>query len=699
VLLGAGLRAPTESESAALGERVDRPLAPREPEGQEVVLELKSLAEKEKKRAGKRAAMKKVLGSLRPGKIVGRLRRKKDLEKDISDTNDEMKADAKANVEAMEKYAAEKADLSAAIDGIQNAMKTLKASKPSLLQLKSVSKTVREAMVMADALGLGVDTLQGPTAALLQQPDVEMENYKFHSDSVIETLEKLLGTFRDKKAKSDETEVKRLQDHDMKTQTNTDKVKAKTLELDNTQKSKADKTAEIAEDSQSLTTESAGLLDDQQYLQELYDNCKSKADTWDKRSQVRADEIMAITAATDIVKGTVREKTSSGTLRLAQRGITIRLAEAVAENEQAMEAVEAEAEEKEGSSSFLQRRSVSRHSPADGDAAVDRISQLLKSVGGKTKSALLTSLASEINTEKPKGMEKIKTLIEELIKRLQAEAASEATQKGWCDKSTSDAKTKRGSTAATIDELNDKLAGLEADRQLLTETLDKLADEIKELKDAQTEADNMRKDEKTENEATVSEAKEGKAAVESAIDILDKFYKEAAKAKVLLQVTSTEKITKQAPDAGFDNGEAYKGGQSDATGVLGMLDVILGDFDRTIKETDEAEARSDEDHKDFTERTQTSLKEKEELEKARKKEKSEADSKFDADSESLKKNTDLLKTTVEELLELKKACVDTGMSYEERVARREEEVAALNKALCILTAYSNYGPNAGMENC
>merc|ERR1719487_1436795 len=58
------------------------------------------------------------------------------LEKDISDTNDEMKADAKANVEAMEKYAAEKADLSAAIDGIQNAMKTLKASKPSLLQLK-----------------------------------------------------------------------------------------------------------------------------------------------------------------------------------------------------------------------------------------------------------------------------------------------------------------------------------------------------------------------------------------------------------------------------------------------------------------------------------------------------------------------------------------------------------------------------------
>ena len=39
---------------------------------------------------------------------------------------------------------------------------------------------------------------------------------------------------------------------------------------------------------------------------------------------------------------------------------------------------------------------------------------------------------------------------------------------------------------------------------------------------------------------------------------------------------------------------------------------------------------------------------------------------------------------MQELEELKPACVDTGMSYEERVARREEEIEALKEALCIL---------------
>merc|ERR1719393_792485 len=104
---------------------------------------------------------------------------------------------------------------------------------------------------------------------------------------------------------------------------------------------------------------------------------------------------------------------------------------------------------------FLQQRSARRHSPnQDGAEAVDRISKLLYKVAGKTKSTLLTGLASEISTGKPKGMEKIKTLIEELIKRLQAEAAAEATQKGWCDKSMADANTKT-STSARVDELND----------------------------------------------------------------------------------------------------------------------------------------------------------------------------------------------------------------------------------------------------
>jgi len=616
------------------------------------------------------------------------------LEKDIEDLEKAMKKANEENAKEVKTYTDSAADLSFAIESIQNALKTLKASKPSLLQLQSASDAVREAVAMADAMGLGVDSLQGPAAALLQDVPVEMENYKFHSDGVIGTIEKLLGTFRGKKAKLDEEEVKRVQEHTMDMQEKTDKVKAKNVRLSDTEKARDDKIAEIAESSQKLTTASSDLLDDQYYLKELYTMCSQKADSWDKRSKVRADELSALTAAITIIKGAVLEKTSRASVRLAQRGVSIRLAEVIASDEASMDAVEEAAEEKDAQSSpamtFLQQRSASRHSPnQDGAEAVDRISKLLRTVAGKTKSTLLTGLATEISTEKPKGMEKIKTLIEELINRLQAEAANEATQKGWCDKSLADANQKQISTRSTVDELNDSLAKLEADRQLLTEMLDKLADEIQELNDAQDEADKLRKKEKGENENTVKEAEEGQKAVESAIDILEKFYKGAAKNK-----DEDAKAKVDAPDAGFENGEAYKGDQSSASGVLGMLDVIKSDFVRTIKETKKSEEEAEQDHKAFTDETTTSLKEKEAIEKARKKEKSDADSKFDKQKETLGKKMDLLVTTVEELLELKKACIDTGMSYEEREARRAEEIAALRKALCILTAYANYGPNA-----
>merc|ERR1712187_2101 len=131
---------------------------------------------------------------------------------------------------------------------------------------------------------------------------------------------------------------------------------------------------------------------------------------------------------------------------------------------------------------------------------------------------LLTSLASQIGKD---PLAKVKTLIEELIKRMQAEAAASATQKGWCDKAMSDATTKREGAAQAIDELNDSMAKLEAQRELLAESLETLKKDIQELKDAQKKADDDRKEEKAENAATVKEAEEGKAAIEKAMDVLD----------------------------------------------------------------------------------------------------------------------------------------------------------------------------------
>jgi hypothetical protein len=50
----------------------------------------------------------------------------------------------------------------------------------------------------------------------------------------------------------------------------------------------------------------------------------------------------------------------------------------------------------------------------------------------------------------------------------------------------------------------------------------------------------------------------------------------------------------------------------------------------------------------------------------------------------LQQNQKLMDSALEALEKLRPACIDTGMSYEERVERREAEIEALKQALCVL---------------
>jgi len=167
------------------------------------------------------------------------------------------------------------ADLSSALSSLDGAIKQLKSSKkPSLLQLQDISKTITQAVVMADALGI-----KTASTSMLQGADVpvEMENYKFHSGSIIETLEKLLGEFRAEKNRVDAEEVSRVKTYKTLMQEQTDIVKSKTAELGESQKAKSKASEDIASRSQELSTTSANLLDDLEYLDEVHSISAQKA--------------------------------------------------------------------------------------------------------------------------------------------------------------------------------------------------------------------------------------------------------------------------------------------------------------------------------------------------------------------------------------------------------------------------------------
>jgi len=517
-------------------------------------------------------------------------------------------------------------------------------------------------------------------------------------------LEGLKKDFRSTKNDVDADEVQSVAEFDALKQEKLDYIKAKNLELDEAKASKEKTTAEIAMATEELTTVAADLLDDQQYLKELAMLCEARAKTWDQRSRVRADELSALTSATTIIKTGVSENTSANAVRFAQSGVRVKLVSENAHNEKVMEAFEAEAEASEASPSFLQKRMVkaksllsalTRHSAvAPADAAKNAVIELLHAQGTKLHSTLLIGLANQIKAD---PFAKVKKLIQELIERLLAEAADEANQKGWCDKATADAEQKRDYAVEKVAELNGQSSQLEATINKLTEELEVLVVEIADLETKQEEATSMRKEEHSENQATVMEAEAGLEAVNEAIDILDKFYKTAAKESVDLGLVQGP--LDDAPDSGFDNGEEYKGAGAESGGILGMLDVIKSDFERTISTTNKAEASNEKEYQKFMTESSKSLVEKQMAEEQKTNQKDTALEELESADEDLRSQTDILKVGIKELLELKPTCVDTGMTYEERVARREDEIESLKKALCTLQASEEFGPDGGSANC
>merc|ERR1719473_896022 len=302
-------------------------------------------------------------------------------------------------------------------------------------------------------------------------------------------------------------------------------------------------------------------------------------------------------------------------------------------------------------------------------------------MGKQLKSTVLATLASKVAAD---PFAKIKKLVQELIERLLQEAADEANHKGWCDKELTNARQQRGYKADAVKALNGQLASAEAKRDKLAEEISVLTTELADLNKSLDETTTQRQEESAENAATVSEAEEGQAAVQQALDVLDHFYKKAAKAFVQVRATTHKGVDDDLPDTGFEG--ANKGSQGAATGILGMLEVIRSDFVRTIKETEKAEKEAESEFIEFERTTKVSISTKETTKSENSAERDATVNEIGEAMEDLREEQALMDKALQELEELRPACIDTGMSYEERVARREQEIEALNEALCILDA-------------
>lgn len=583
-----------------------------------------------------------------------------ELSDDISRWKSDNKAARDIRVKEAADFAATNQDYAETLDALDRAISTLKKQSYDRKQAADLMQTLS---LIQSNTKLTRGTLRASQRALnkfLQEPASSSEfferkapeanAYEFQSGGIVEMMEQLKDKFAKEKSDLEKEEVNAKYAFEQLGQTLADNIENASAVIERRTNYMNERLQNKAEAEGEKAATEADKKADSKYLSDLTTQCSLKSDAFDSRQKLREEELDAISQAIEILG-------SSAVSGSADKHLPALL---------------------QIKSSFLQvKTKLSRYNPSsNAREAQEEVATLLSNNAAKYNSQLLSMLATRVQAD---PFKKVKKMIREMISKLMEEATAETEHHGWCQAELGANKETRNAKTASVEDLTATLEQLTAEVAKLTEEVAELSAEVAELDKDRKEATEVRTAENKKNLATIADAKAAQEAVTNALTILQEFYAKAGKATDLLQ-------TKQSPeeDAPETFTEPYKGMGGESGGVVGLLEVIQTDFARLESETTANEEQASEEYTQFMNDS--------EVDKAVKStdiehKKGLITKKNSASTETKKE----LKTTQEELdaanayyEKLKPSCVDTGMTYEERVARREDEMQSLKEAMEIL---------------
>eukprot|EP00747_Dinoflagellata_sp_TGD_P152827 gnl/TRDRNA2_/TRDRNA2_177345_c13_seq4.p1 gnl/TRDRNA2_/TRDRNA2_177345_c13~~gnl/TRDRNA2_/TRDRNA2_177345_c13_seq4.p1 ORF type:complete len:281 (+),score=108.80 gnl/TRDRNA2_/TRDRNA2_177345_c13_seq4:83-844(+) len=245
-----------------------------------------------------------------------------------------------------------------------------------------------------------------------------------------------------------------------------------------------------------------------------------------------------------------------------------------------------------------------------------------------------------------------------------------------------------------------------------------LESEVADLENSMSEATELREAEKAKNTVTIEDSVAAQTAVEKATGVLKDFYTKAAMATGLIQTSAAVLDSAGRPRMGTDEwkslanpnfkgtidkghkagmqtfGGAYTGNQDSAGGVMAMLEVIMSDFANLESDTKAAENLAVDAYNQFMTEAKKNARMKSKKVELNNSDKVAAQEKLTEDTADLKRTQDELLAAERYYDKLVPQCVDKGMTFEERTAAREEEIASLKEALEILSSQGSITTSA-----
>lgn len=515
----------------------------------------------------------------------------------------------------------------------------------SMLKAADLGKLQSAMAKVVDSLGKDPETQRNinTVSGFIQQVQKEEpQNVQVSEEALAgqaENTENSMNAFEGLKKKAEEalqrereSDANKQHAHEMTMMTLKEEQKLAGDKTEDCKKDKARLAEEKGEAEGVKATNEESKAEDEKNLKALTTECDNAASAWETRQSEASAEMAAIEKAKEILASRVKV--------------------------------------------FIQK--VAHDEPEhQGQLQGQKIRQTLinhfRGMGQKLGSLSMLNLVSVATTQ---PLDKVMGLIKGMIEKLQKEAAEAASIHEFCN---AEKKKNEDATKKNTDKKNDLQATIDkssARKDQLTDTIAELTEEIAELDASTAEAIKLRGEQHETFVKAEKDFSEAADAVQDAMDVLKDYYDNA----LLLQKNAV-KTVKGASKAPPKLGGAK---QDSASGILSILDLMAGEFTKTVAELQSTEKEQLKAFKELKVRNFDSKTAKETAIIKAQNEIGSLDITLGHASEDKKLVEKELKAIGEYVIKLKPTCEGRPMSYAERKAKRDAEIEGLKEALAVL---------------
>lgn len=506
--------------------------------------------------------------------------------------------------------------------------------KSSDLQLSAQDRETLNLFIRASAtrrsgkghVGMAPDFLQVKHA---QEPDGGgYGEYELQSSGVVKTLQQVLEktkTSRDQASREEETSAAAFQKLEEQLSKQIEVSKGRMMDLE----------SQIAESQQSQAQMEADLQAALKLLKSTFEHLQivqqdftAKTRAFKDRALKRSDETIAVGEAIRVL--------TSETAKVLATKQTI------------------------GTLDFLQFSRMTRikavkvisHAPTPGLALL----------------ALRAHTRMKVWSASADPFDKVKSMIKDMLERITAEASQEAEHHAWCTSEMSKTMKSQDDKRNDVQKLSDRLDAASNEILRLKDEIAEATSDLNEMRDSMSAATRIRVEEEANAVKSLKEYRDAQVLLGHTLSVLKQFYHAHAHEE-------TENKDGSAEITGEDNREGLGGG------VVAILEIAQADFAQLEEEAVAEETASARMYKQMTSELQIQMASftKDVEYKTRSKIKYEASmARNTADKNSYDKELAAINDYMDKL---KGECIAKVEPYEERKARREQELESLKESL------------------